>query len=299
MQNSEVTPVTLITILLAASFLSELGPQSGGWMPLLGGIVLLVILFSYDREGTRTGWQSVAFGATAGLCAATAATRFLAPVISGVLGSYMAPRIVLWLLGSVIFSFVDTARMGRRVGAPAAGTGRGPSLSFSPTPAPAPSGPTFTETAMPPTVRRSAEPAPPPAPFTYSPEPALPPQPAPLSVAPPIPEPGDADRFQPAPHQAVPFETAPIQPPPLPQAIALPTGAGKPATIYLNLLDQGIACLRTVQAEHLGRDFYRIVESEPEGENWEFHPGQVVRCRKQKLSNGKGLVAFEEAPRAT
>jgi hypothetical protein len=36
----------------------------------------------------------------------------------------------------------------------------------------------------------------------------------------------------------------------------------------------------------------------PEGENWEYAPGQVVRCRKKNLSSGKGLVAYEEAPRA-
>jgi hypothetical protein len=85
---------------------------------------------------------------------------------------------------------------------------------------------------------------------------------------------------------------------PPPQAVPLPVGVGKPTTIYLNLVGEGIACLRSVQAEHLGRDYYRIVEEQPSGESWEFGPGQVVRCRKQKLSNGKALVAFEEAQRA-
>jgi hypothetical protein len=56
--------------------------------------------------------------------------------------------------------------------------------------------------------------------------------------------------------------------------------------------------LRIVRAEHLGRDFYIIVEQMPAGETWEYVPGQVVRCRKKNLSSGKGLVAFEEAPRA-
>lgn len=57
--------------------------------------------------------------------------------------------------------------------------------------------------------------------------------------------------------------------------------------------------MRTVKAEHVGRDFYKIVEAMPEGETWEFGPGQVVRCKKRNLSTGKGLVAVEEAPRAS
>ncbi len=87
--------------------------------------------------------------------------------------------------------------------------------------------------------------------------------------------------------------------PPPPNAVALPPNVGKPATIYLNVVDAGIACLRAVQAEHLGRDFYRIVENVPPDEKWEFTTGQIVRCEKRKLSTGKALVAFEEAPRAS
>ena len=48
----------------------------------------------------------------------------------------------------------------------------------------------------------------------------------------------------------------------------------------------------------MGKDFYRIVEQVPEGEAWEFQPGQIVRCQKKNLSSGKALVAIEEAPRA-
>ncbi len=72
---------------------------------------------------------------------------------------------------------------------------------------------------------------------------------------------------------------------------------GKETTIYLNLLGEGIACLRAVKAEHMGRDFYKIAEPTPEGETWEYQAGQVVRCEKKKLSSGKALVAVEEAPR--
>jgi hypothetical protein len=56
--------------------------------------------------------------------------------------------------------------------------------------------------------------------------------------------------------------------------------------------------LRAVRAEHLGRDYYRIIEPMPESEQWEYSTGQVVVCRKKNLSSGKALVAVEEAPRA-
>ena len=68
--------------------------------------------------------------------------------------------------------------------------------------------------------------------------------------------------------------------------------------IYVTLVGEGLNMLRSVEAEHMGRDFYRIVEPMPESEIWEYRPGQVVRCKKQNLSSGKALVAIEEAPRA-
>jgi hypothetical protein len=74
--------------------------------------------------------------------------------------------------------------------------------------------------------------------------------------------------------------------------------SGKEVSIYVTMLGEGMNVLRTVRAEHLGRDFYIITEPMPADENWEYTTGQVVRCKKKNLSNGKGLVAFEEAPRA-
>ncbi|MGA8594218.1 MAG: hypothetical protein WB676_05680, partial [Bryobacteraceae bacterium] len=66
------------------------------------------------------------------------------------------------------------------------------------------------------------------------------------------------------------------------------------ATIHVNVIGQGISLLRPVQAEHVARDIYRIIEPVPEGERWRYGTGQTVRCRKQKLASGKALVAFEE-----
>jgi amino acid transporter len=90
---------------------------------------------------------------------------------------------------------------------------------------------------------------------------------------------------------AIPVVAAPAPPPPPPPA---------PQTdIYVTLVGEGLNLMRTVKAEHVGRDFYKIVEPMPEGETWEFTPGQVVRVKKRNLSTGKALVAVEEAPRAS
>ena len=68
--------------------------------------------------------------------------------------------------------------------------------------------------------------------------------------------------------------------------------------IYVSLIGEGLNVLRSVRAEHLGRDYYRIIDTVPEGEIWEYGPGQVVRCKKKNLSSGKAMVAYEEAPRS-
>ena len=86
---------------------------------------------------------------------------------------------------------------------------------------------------------------------------------------------------------------SPVQPP-----NAIPVPAGKEVMIYVNLVGEGLALMRPVRAEQLGRDYYRIVEEMPGNETWEFQPGQIVKAKKKNLSSGKALVATEEAPRA-
>ncbi|HXR76770.1 MAG TPA: hypothetical protein VN737_12395 [Bryobacteraceae bacterium] len=88
--------------------------------------------------------------------------------------------------------------------------------------------------------------------------------------------------------------TAPVQPP-SPAPVPAPAAyTPQEATIYVALVGEGISCLRSVKAEHLSRDIYRIIDEMPEGEMWKYQPGQVVRCKKQTLSSGKVLVAVEE-----
>ena len=64
-------------------------------------------------------------------------------------------------------------------------------------------------------------------------------------------------------------------------------------TIYVSLLNEGTDCWRPVKAESLAEGLFRITDSQPEGEQWEFQPGQVVLCRERVFQDGEGLVAFE------
>ena len=74
--------------------------------------------------------------------------------------------------------------------------------------------------------------------------------------------------------------------------------AGKETAIDVSLTGEAMNMLGSVRAEHLGRDYYKIIEEMPDTERWEYGPGQVVRVKKKNLSSGKALVAYEEAPRA-
>jgi hypothetical protein len=63
--------------------------------------------------------------------------------------------------------------------------------------------------------------------------------------------------------------------------------------IYVPLLNEGTDVWRPASAEHIRENVYRITGEAPEGEQWKFSPGQLVRCRQQKLSAGDCLVAYE------
>ena len=68
-------------------------------------------------------------------------------------------------------------------------------------------------------------------------------------------------------------------------------------TIYVYLLDEGTDSWRPVDAEHLGDDRYRIMDTnaDPDDEHWEFQSGEIVRCERRDLSGGSCLVAIERA----
>lgn len=55
------------------------------------------------------------------------------------------------------------------------------------------------------------------------------------------------------------------------------------ATIYVYMPDEAVEVWRPVEAEPVG-DAFRIVGGCPDGERWEFQPGDVVRCETRMLT---------------
>lgn len=69
---------------------------------------------------------------------------------------------------------------------------------------------------------------------------------------------------------------------------------GPERTIYVALLEEATDVWCPVKAEHIGGDVFRIVSTIPDGDVWQFQPGERVRCRENEFQDGtKGLVAFE------
>jgi hypothetical protein len=241
----------------------------------LSGLTLLLMLFAYDQRGARSGWQSLAFAFVCGLALLLTILYPLVLLLSGFALTNQFPALV-WFVGTAAFWFIDRARIDSRQAATFPGYAQ----------APVPQAVSTTYPVSP----YSVAPTPAPAERTFSPVPAPPPH----SVAQPAPAPS----FDPviSPTVTEPPPVAPPTPPSGPPAVI--TGQGKEVGIYVNMLGEGMNMLRAVRAEHLGRDFYIIVEPMPPDETWQFVTGQVVRCQKKNLSSGKGLVAYEEAPRA-
>jgi hypothetical protein len=68
--------------------------------------------------------------------------------------------------------------------------------------------------------------------------------------------------------------------------------------VFVALLDEGVDCWRPVDAEHVIDDQYVLSGPIPEGEVWEFQPGETVQCREQTFQDGAtGLVAVARVQR--
>jgi hypothetical protein len=67
-------------------------------------------------------------------------------------------------------------------------------------------------------------------------------------------------------------------------------------TIYVALREEAVECWRPVRAEQIGVDTYLIVDAIPEGEVWEFQPGEVVWCARRAFPDQAttALVALEK-----
>jgi hypothetical protein len=249
------------------------GNRGYGYETTIVGLSLLFVLFGYDEESDRPMMQSLAFAAVAGLCAMAAAIYPITLMMQPKSPEQWAASI--WLAATLLFFAVDRMRASsRESSAMTLASAQGVrAATYTPPAAYVPPAPVYTP--------------PPPAP-------AFVPQPVYQTAAAAAPEPS--------------YEPPPPPPPPVhqpthsvqqPVAVSIaPIPQGREAIIFLNLMGEGLNVLRSVKAEHLGRDYYRIAEPKPDNERWEYEPNSVVRCRKKALSNGKQLVAFEEAPRA-
>ncbi len=301
MQKNQIDSVTLILAALAGALavLQISGPFA--WMSSIGGLVLLLVLLSFDQEGYRTVFQSFAFSAVCAFCAAIA-SGIVFQLLSNqgevhlANGRWATEYLPLtWAFATAIFWAIDLMRINARKVAPV----RVPRAlgdtsvlavppSFSPEPAkvvrptPAPVAPAPVEQSVYPPAPSAHQPLPTSFETSASPE------------APSQREFSTATSIFAIPETVTPPEAAPVQPKTEPAA----TPSGKETLIYVSLLGEGLNVLRSVRAESLGRDYFRIIDDMPEGENWQFQPGQVVRCKKKSLSSGKAMVAMEEAPRA-
>ena len=63
--------------------------------------------------------------------------------------------------------------------------------------------------------------------------------------------------------------------------------------IYFRLLNEGVDVWRPAQATRVGVDVFRIEgPAPPQGEEWEFSVGALVKARRHKFNGGVvGLVA--------
>ena len=283
MQKSQLELLALMGAVLASA-LALMLPAQYAWVVSISGFVLLLALFSYDGDAHRSAFQSVAFSGACGLAVMLLSVvyyQWLAGkgevhMAGGRIETEWLP--LTWLCATAGICAIDRVRM---LGYKDAGKRQEGAVQRG-------------------FIPRYAEPVAEskPVPEVTRPEPA----PTPIvvearSVVPtePATSPALVSTTPSAPAPLAPPPPAPA--PPAPVRVAIPPV--KEIDIYVALVGEGLNLMRTVKAEHVGRDFYKIVEAMPEGETWELGPGQVVRCKKRNLSTGKGLVAVEEAPRAS
>jgi len=296
MQKSQIELLGLIAA-VAVSVLALMLPGQYVWVTSISGFVLLAALFSYDAEGYRSPFQSVAFSAACGLGVMLVSVLYyhwLADkgeihMAGGRIEYEWLP--LTWLGATVAVCAIDRIRMMRPKYA-AKGSAGAVQRGFIPRYAESQPDLTTAEETMPAGATAAAPP-------TVAGPPVVAVAASPVALV-------KESAVQPSVTAAAPLVAAqsPITAAspaaaPAPGPVPVPLPPGKEVDIYVALVGEGLNLMRTVKAEHVGRDFYKIIEAMPEGETWEFTPGQVVRCKKRNLSTGKGLVAVEEAPRAS
>jgi hypothetical protein len=249
----------LVNALIAIGLTLLLSPLSFGLLTTVAGLVLLLVLLAYEGNRQRSVFQSVAFAAVCAL-----AFTLVAAIVLQRFSDRATLQIwlgLIWACTTVLGTVIDRSRTSAPAASPSSAEHVSPRTSTTyglgiGTSVPTPA---FTESA--------------PA--------ALPQEGAPEAIP-------DAVRETPV-SQSIP-EQASAQPAPAPAQGYKP----EETMIYVDVIGQGISFMRSVRAEHVARDIYRIVDSMPPDETWRYQPGQTVRCKKRKLSSGKAMVAFEE-----
>jgi hypothetical protein len=67
-------------------------------------------------------------------------------------------------------------------------------------------------------------------------------------------------------------------------------------TIYIPLLDEGLPVMRPTQGRSLGGEMYLVLPTpqyDPEDEHWQFLPGSMVVCMRERRDGDDILVARE------
>ena len=65
--------------------------------------------------------------------------------------------------------------------------------------------------------------------------------------------------------------------------------------IYVALVNEGVTVWRPVLAEQVEEDCWRLLGAQPTDEEWQFQPGEVVRCEKQTRGGTLRMVAVSVA----
>ena len=66
--------------------------------------------------------------------------------------------------------------------------------------------------------------------------------------------------------------------------------------VHVTLLGEGVPVWRPVQARHVQDSTYQLEGTVPEGEEWEFQPGELVKCELQEfIGGGSDLLARRPA----
>ncbi|HEY5317055.1 MAG TPA: hypothetical protein VIJ20_03685 [Solirubrobacteraceae bacterium] len=64
-------------------------------------------------------------------------------------------------------------------------------------------------------------------------------------------------------------------------------------TIYVALVGEGVDVWRPVQARVQDDGTFQLPDRAPDGEDWQFAPGSLVRCELRRLADGETLVAVD------